>query len=279
MKILSHFPTINIWNCLGPMPRNVFKSTIFSFPIRISFSLVFVDDKALLFTLSVAVSCEWLVMLLFKLSLLLSVLHGTFSSSLSDWVSHLPKISPEGAIERFLNALDEYYEAGGLEAVTRGLEINEGSVLVERRRVFGLEDALASQWNVTCFRIPAVVQTDTGLLLAFAEARIDTCADCAELGIAMKRSEDGGQTWSDLTWPVPPTATGPGHEMARGGNPTVVYDTLRRQVVLHFNRGTSDPDGDGHYDCIPAVDNFQIISGDGGLSWGPVTNISQFLGQ
>ena len=48
-------------------------------------------------------------------------------------------------------------------------------------------------------------------------------------------------------------------------------------MILHFNRGTSDPDGDGHYDCIPAVDNFQLISGDEGLSWGPVTNISSFL--
>ena len=30
------------------------------------------------------------------------------------------------------------------------------------------------------------------------------------------------------------------------------------QVVLQFNRGTSDPDGDGNFDCIPAVDNFQV---------------------
>ena len=67
---------------------------------------------------------------------------------------------------------------------------------------------------------------------------------------------------------------GEGHEMARGGNPTVVFDSTRQQVfancwkgsrsvhmfqvVLHFNSGTSDPDGDGNFDCIPAVDNFQV---------------------
>ena len=82
-----------------------------------------------------------------------------------------------------------------------------------------------------------MVQTDSGILLAFAEARINTCADCAELGIAMRRSEDGGETWSNVTWPVPPTPTGPGYEMARGGNPTVVFDSKRQNVVLHFNRG------------------------------------------
>ena len=60
-------------------------------------------------------------------------------------------------------------------------------------RVFGLEEAENSPYNVFCFRIPAVVQTDSGVLLAFAEARVDTCADCAELGIAMRRSEDGGE--------------------------------------------------------------------------------------
>ena len=41
----------------------------------------------------------------------------------------------------------------------------------------------------------------------------------------------------------------------------------------------TDLDGDGHYDCIPAVDNFQIISQDDGLTWGPITNISSFLGE
>lgn len=71
-----------------------------------------------------------------------------------------------------------------------------------------------------------------------------------------------GQTWGIVTWPVPPTPTGPGYEMARGGNPTVIFDSKRQNVVLHFNRGMSDPDGDGNFDCIPAVDNFQIISGD-----------------
>ena len=127
-------------------------------------------------------------MLVLKYFLLFSFLHP--GQTEPDWwseLSRLPRISPEGAIERFLNAVDEYYVAGGAEAVSRGMLINEGSVMVERTRVFGLEDTLASEWNVTCFRIPAVVQTDTGVILAFAEARINTCADCAELGIAMKR--------------------------------------------------------------------------------------------
>ena len=129
-----------------------------------------------------------LEMFVLKYFLLFGFLHPGQAGP--DWLSQLsrlPKISPEGAIERFLNAVDEYYVVGGVAAVTRGMEINEGSVMVERTRVFGLEDAEASEWNVTCFRIPAVVQTDTGVILAFAEARINTCADCAELGIAMKR--------------------------------------------------------------------------------------------
>ena len=58
-----------------------------------------------------------------------------------------------------------------------------------------------------------------------------------------------------------------------------IHKVHRKQVILHFNRGMTDPDGDGHYDCIPAVDNFQIISQDEGLTWGPITNISSFLGE
>jgi hypothetical protein len=62
-----------------------------------------------------------------------------------------------------------------------------------------------------------------------------------------------------------------------GGNPTVVFDSIRNQVVLHFNRGMTDPQNVGSYDCIPAVDNFQITSQDDGLTWSDVKNISSFL--
>ena len=53
--------------------------------------------------------------------------------------------------------------------------------------MYYLQEAESSPYPVTCFRIPAVVQTDSGVILAFAEARVNTCADCAELGIAMRR--------------------------------------------------------------------------------------------
>ena len=85
------------------------------------------------------------------------------------------------------------------------LQITNAKVLVPRTLVFGLEEAKASPWNVACFRsvikhnnvsnpfinitmlqvfynqykmnigslsrIPAVVQTDSGILLAFAEVK------------------------------------------------------------------------------------------------------------
>ena len=83
-------------------------------------------------------------------------------SQFSTWWESQPKINIEGAIERFLNALGEYYEAGGIESVKRSFQIDEGEVKVPRVRVFGLEEAENSPYNVFCFRIPAVVQTDSG---------------------------------------------------------------------------------------------------------------------
>ena len=48
----------------------------------------------------------------------------------------------------------------------------------------------------SCFRIPSVVSTATGTLLAFAEARnTPNCADNGEVDIVSRRSTDGGGTW------------------------------------------------------------------------------------
>jgi sialidase-1 len=44
-------------------------------------------------------------------------------------------------------------------------------------------------------RIPALVITKKGTLLAFCEARIGTASDWADMDMLMRRSTDGGKTW------------------------------------------------------------------------------------
>lgn len=50
-----------------------------------------------------------------------------------------------------------------------------------------------------CFKIPALLHTQRGSLLAFAEARSPNCSDFARTDLVMKRSTDGGLSWSPLT--------------------------------------------------------------------------------
>lgn len=44
-------------------------------------------------------------------------------------------------------------------------------------------------------RIPALVVTKKGTLLAFCEGRIGTASDWADMDLLMRRSKDGGKTW------------------------------------------------------------------------------------
>jgi len=47
-------------------------------------------------------------------------------------------------------------------------------------------------------RIPALVVTQKGTLLAFAAGRIDSGSDWADMDLVMRRSTDGGDTWQPL---------------------------------------------------------------------------------
>jgi sialidase-1 len=48
------------------------------------------------------------------------------------------------------------------------------------------------------FRIPAIITTSQGHVLAFAEGRKHGASDTGDIDIVMKRSLDGGQTWGGL---------------------------------------------------------------------------------
>jgi len=49
-----------------------------------------------------------------------------------------------------------------------------------------------------CIRIPSILTTAKGTLIAFAEGRMNSCADNSHKNTVYKRSVDNGKTWSDL---------------------------------------------------------------------------------
>lgn len=60
----------------------------------------------------------------------------------------------------------------------------------------------AGDLNYNCFRIPSLLFTSKGTLLAFAEGRgqhSKSCADHGDVHIVLKRSTDLGHTWSNLS--------------------------------------------------------------------------------
>ncbi len=48
------------------------------------------------------------------------------------------------------------------------------------------------------FRIPALIEATNGDLLAFAEGRVGGRSDSGDIDLVLRRSGDGGDTWSDL---------------------------------------------------------------------------------
>lgn len=86
-----------------------------------------------------------------------------------------------------------------------------------------------------CFRIPAVVQSARGTLLAFAEGRRHDCGDAGDIDLVLKRSTDGGRTWGPLQ--VINQGNGDTH-----GNPAPIVDRRTGRIVLAetYNKGRND---------------------------------------
>ncbi|MCO6010376.1 glycoside hydrolase [Actinoallomurus purpureus] len=85
----------------------------------------------------------------------------------------------------------------------------------------------------SAFRIPAVVRTRSGDLLAFAEGRFSGLGDAGNIDTVVKRSADGGCTWGPLRVVQD---SGPN----TSGNPAPVVTARGRVVLLTtYNAGTS----------------------------------------
>ncbi|MDN3358701.1 sialidase family protein [Actinomadura sp. DC4] len=85
----------------------------------------------------------------------------------------------------------------------------------------------------SAFRIPAVITTRSGDLLAFAEGRSDGLGDAGNIDTVVKRSTDGGCTWRPLQVVQDSGAN-------TSGNPAPVVTASGRIVLLTtYNAGTA----------------------------------------
>ncbi|MET8686829.1 sialidase family protein [Streptomyces sp. NPDC004732] len=118
-----------------------------------------------------------------------------------------------------------------------------------------------------CYRIPAVVRTTKGTLLAFAEGRVNDCSDAGDIDLVLKRSHDGGRTWGPLQ--VINEGEGDTH-----GNPAPVVDRETGRVLLAETYNTGRTDGKN---CDVPCDRTPHLqySDDDGLSWSAPRDLSE----
>ncbi|MFD5318678.1 exo-alpha-sialidase [Streptomyces sp. NPDC127098] len=111
-----------------------------------------------------------------------------------------------------------------------------------------------------CYRIPAIVATTAGTLLAFAEARVADCADVGDIDLVVRRSTDGGRTWEE-----PTVLRGAGDDGGYG-NPVPVVDAESGRVTLMFAYNTWTPKPDDVRSRGPR--SLALLhSTDDGLTW------------
>jgi sialidase-1 len=121
------------------------------------------------------------------------------------------------------------------------------------------------------FRIPAIVTSPNGKLLAFCEGRVQNAGDFGNIDVVMKESSDGGKTWSPLRILVDA-------DSLQAGNPAPVVDQLdprypTGRIFLFYNTGNNHEGevrkGNGRRTV------WYITSVNDGKTWSAPVNISE----
>ena len=122
-------------------------------------------------------------------------------------------------------------------------------------------------------RIPSILVTKRGTLLAFAEGRANGASDQADNKIVLKRSSDGGNTWGEI------------QVVADGGtaclnNPCAVVEQKSGRVFVVFQSypaGATEANGKLHpgVEGPSIVRNLIIHSDDDGATWSKPLDITK----
>lgn len=122
----------------------------------------------------------------------------------------------------------------------------------------------------SCFRIPAMIVTQKGMLLAFAEGRKNDCGDSGDIDLVLRRSADGGKTWSpiQIVWSDSTNTC---------GNPVPVQDMSTGKIWL-ISTWNNGQDHEKQIRTQTGKDGrrvFVLSSDDEGRSWSAPKEITQ----
>lgn len=126
----------------------------------------------------------------------------------------------------------------------------------------------AAPRHCVAFRIPGIIRTASGALIACFDARYHHEGDlCADIDVATVRSTDGGQSW---TMPEVSMDAGPG--AANGcGDPCILQDKSGRiwmqSLVCHFSGGASLWTSQTGFDKDKTGQWGMVYSDDDGKTW------------
>ncbi|MFG3722287.1 exo-alpha-sialidase [Streptomyces massasporeus] len=129
----------------------------------------------------------------------------------------------------------------------------------------------AGQEGYASFRIPAVVATRTGDLLAFCEGRVGSRDDFGNIDVVLKRSTDGGRTWGPLQ-----VAARNGDALA--GNPAPVVLDTGRVLLVHVRNAALATEDAIRRGTVSAADGRRVWVGhsdDEGRTWSAPREITR----
>ncbi len=137
--------------------------------------------------------------------------------------------------------------------------------------------------NRSCitYRIPGMIRTAKGTLLACFDARYENHLDLsADIDVAVVRSEDGGRTWTD---PVVAMDAGPGKGNGCG-DPCILQDSATGRIWLqalavHFDRNPCLLRSGSGYDPQDTGQWEMVYSDDDGKTWSSNINITREIKQ
>ena len=111
------------------------------------------------------------------------------------------------------------------------------------------------------FRIPVIIRTVDGTLIAFAEARRHDKRDSGDIDLVMRRSEDDGHTWGPIT-----TVWDDGSNTCGNPAPSILSDG-RIVMLATWNRGCDRERQIENHTSVDTRRVFVLRSEDHGRTW------------